>query len=91
MRKFNVEIELTEKELELLTTVDWNCKDPKEPYGQTEVVNSLCEKGVIFQTIDITDIDSVIFLTEVGTQIIKAQDSEDRENYERLKTKFEPK
>jgi hypothetical protein len=71
MKKFNVELELTEKELELLTKVDWKGKDPKEPYGMTTEVNSLCEKGAIVEYVDRDYADSAIFLTEVGKQIIK--------------------
>lgn len=35
MKKFNIELELTDQEVKLLKNADWNDKQPKEPYGTT--------------------------------------------------------
>ena len=43
MKKFNIEIELTDQEVELLRNVDWTNKQPKEPYGTTTEVISLSQ------------------------------------------------
>ena len=71
MKKFNVEVELTDKEVELLRKIDWTDKQPKEPYGETTEVNSLCSKGVIEYVTNEYEGDYGLFLTEVGNQIIK--------------------
>jgi hypothetical protein len=71
MKKFNVEVELTNQEVELLKNVDWNDKQPKEPYGTTTEVNSLCNKGVVEYVTNDYEGDYGLFLTEVGNQIIK--------------------
>lgn len=71
MKKFNVEIELTDQEVELLKNVDWTDKQPKEPYGTTTEVNSLCNKGVVEYVTNYYEGDYGLFLTEVGNQIIK--------------------
>lgn len=69
MKKFNIEIELTKKELEFLAKVDWDAKAPHNPLGTEKEVFSLLEKGVIVEYIEGDYVDSAIFLTEVGKQI----------------------
>jgi hypothetical protein len=71
MRKFNVEIELTEKEIELLRVVDWDSNNAEIPYSFTSESNALFDKGVIILCSDDMGGDGT-WLTEVGKQITKA-------------------
>ncbi len=71
MKKFIVEIELTDEEIKLLKSICWDDILPKEPYGHTQTeINSLCNKGVIEYVIDNWNSDYGLFLTSAGKQII---------------------
>lgn len=69
-KKFNVEIELTDQEIDLLKTIDWKSKQPREPYSKTDEVFSLSNKGVIEYISNDYEGDYGLSLTKVGISIL---------------------
>ena len=67
--KFNIEVELNDKEIQLLKSINWKNKQPKEPYGTTEELNNLLIKGVIQYVCDDYGNDYGLFLTKIGENI----------------------
>jgi hypothetical protein len=70
MIKFNVEVELTDEEINFIKNVDWNSKSPNCEYSDRKLIHPLEEKGILVEYSDRDGCENWLFLTNIGTKIL---------------------
>ena len=70
MKKFNVEVELTDEEINFLNYIDWNSKAPYCEYSDTKLIHLLEEKGILVEYSDRDGCENWLSLTNIGAEIL---------------------
>ena len=70
MKKFNLEVELTDEEINFLKNIDWNSKAPNCEYSDTKLIHLLEEKGILVEYSDRDGCENWLSLTNIGTEIL---------------------
>ena len=71
MKKFIIELELTEDEIIFIKGINWKSKSPNCDYSDVKYIQPLEDRGVLVRYSDRDGCEEWLSLTNVGNEILK--------------------